>query len=88
MKVNYVTACIAMSNSAMVAGQLKRAAVELAKQWRLDKYLRRLDVRERLSLFSGLLDLSIQCSTVSQAIRTPNSFDVHHQHIMSAECRL
>ena len=27
------------------AGQLKRAAVELAKLWRLDKYLRRLDVR-------------------------------------------
>lgn len=26
-------------------GQLKRAAVELAKLWRLDKYLRRLDVR-------------------------------------------
>ena len=26
------------------AGQLKRAAVELAKLWRLDKYLRRLDV--------------------------------------------
>lgn len=26
-------------------GQLTRAAVELAKMWRLDKYLRRLDVR-------------------------------------------
>ena len=29
----------------VLAGQLKRAAVELAKLWRLDKYLRRLDVR-------------------------------------------
>ena len=27
------------------AGQLTRAAVELAKLWRTDKYLRRLDVR-------------------------------------------
>ena len=27
-----------------ITGQLKRAAVELAKLWRLDKYLRRLDV--------------------------------------------
>lgn len=27
-----------------VAGQLTRAAVELAKMWRMDKYLRRLDV--------------------------------------------
>ncbi len=26
-------------------GQLTRAAVELAKMWRMDKYLRRLDVR-------------------------------------------
>lgn len=27
------------------SGQLTRAAVELAKMWRMDKYLRRLDVR-------------------------------------------
>lgn len=27
------------------AGQLTRAAVELAKLWRNDKYLRKLDVR-------------------------------------------
>ena len=32
------------------AGQLKRAAVELAKLWRLDKYLRRLDVCPQLPL--------------------------------------
>ena len=31
----------------MSAGQLTRAAVELAKNWRTDKYLRRLDVRLR-----------------------------------------
>lgn len=28
------------------AGQLTRAAVELAKLWRNDKYLRKLDVRQ------------------------------------------
>ena len=31
--------------SCVCAGQLTRAAVELAKMWRMDKYLRRLDVR-------------------------------------------
>jgi 20S proteasome alpha/beta subunit len=30
-------------------GQLTRAAVELAKMWRMDKYLRRLDVRRQFS---------------------------------------
>ena len=29
-------------------GQLTRACVELAKNWRMDKYLRRLDVRARV----------------------------------------
>ena len=31
----------------VTAGQLTRAAVELAKLWRNDKYLRKLDVRLR-----------------------------------------
>ena len=30
-------------------GQLTRACVELAKNWRMDKYLRRLDVRSGLA---------------------------------------
>lgn len=33
-----------LSNGSSSVGQLKRAAVELAKLWRLDKYLRKLDV--------------------------------------------
>ncbi len=33
-----------LSNGSSPVGQLKRAAVELAKLWRLDKYLRKLDV--------------------------------------------
>ena len=35
----------AVQGDAANAGQLTRAAVELAKNWRTDKYLRRLDVR-------------------------------------------
>lgn len=34
-------------NAKVNAGQLTRAAVELAKLWRTDKYLRRLDVHSR-----------------------------------------
>lgn len=37
--------CHLLNRKSVHAGQLKRAAVELAKLWRLDKYLRRLDVR-------------------------------------------
>ena len=33
------------TNCLNLAGQLTRAAVELAKLWRTDKYLRKLDVR-------------------------------------------
>lgn len=33
------------SSATDVAGQLTRAAVELAKLWRTDKFLRKLDVR-------------------------------------------
>ena len=36
--------------------QLTRAAVELAKNWRMDKYLRRLDVSRRL--WCGLIGLA------------------------------
>ena len=38
---------------AHVAGQLTRAAVELAKLWRNDKYLRKLDVRQRTERNTG-----------------------------------
>ena len=36
-------------------GQLTRAAVELAKNWRTDKYLRRLDVSLRRTVSSAVL---------------------------------
>ena len=40
--------------NALIAGQLTRAAVELAKNWRTDKYLRRLDVRFQSDLHSPM----------------------------------
>lgn len=39
----------------MDAGQLKRSAVELAKQWRLDKYLRRLDASPNIQILLALI---------------------------------
>ena len=38
---------VALKAISRVTGQLTRAAVELAKLWRNDKYLRKLDVRLR-----------------------------------------
>ncbi len=39
----------------MTAGQLTRAAVELAKNWRTDKYLRRLDVRPASCIHASMM---------------------------------
>lgn len=44
--------CLALAPSNR-QGQLTRACVELAKAWRMDKFLRRLDVR-RLSHWNAL----------------------------------
>ena len=45
--------CQSSRASSHVAGQLTRAAVELAKLWRNDKYLRKLDVRQRMDCNAG-----------------------------------
>jgi hypothetical protein len=40
-----LTAALPCSSAPRPQGQLTRACVELAKAWRMDKFLRRLDVR-------------------------------------------
>lgn len=42
--------CLYTKSTRVSTGQLLRAAVELAKEWRSDKFLRRLEVRFALSL--------------------------------------
>ena len=43
--LSHLATCHTRQRLPLRAGQLTRAAVELAKLWRTDKYLRRLDVR-------------------------------------------
>jgi ATP-dependent HslUV protease subunit HslV len=52
-------------------GQLTRAAVELAKMWRMDKYLRRLDV-------STPLDQTINQSPLSSLEVFNNNYPLYH----------
>lgn len=52
-------------------GQLTRAAVELAKMWRMDKYLRRLDVRVLRGLEECCRTVPAHRSSASARRRSP-----------------